>query len=167
MRSQWKQIIQEAEKQLLAAEIEYLRRAQQVEERKARDALVRLQEILGRDPQAYNDAEAAIATVTSRVKANESHKLRTRWVHDIHRNEAAKVGLSIPTKTKGNKAKPNRPTKNDSPSTRVIKQGKRRLQSNSTAQGLQTTPRAGTSRQTEPNDNDLLKTLLTGLVNKL
>ena len=129
MRGEWKSIITQAEKSLIAAEIEYLKRAQRAEETKARNAFARLAEVLAADPVAYNDAEAAIATVTSRVKAHESHKLRARWVHDIHKNEAAKVGLSLPTKNRGQNPTNKKPTKpTTTTQTRVFKQGRRRLQ---------------------------------------
>ena len=168
MKSEWLSIIRQAEKALIAAEIEFLKRAQRAEETKARDALVKLQGILQRDPQAYNDAEAAIATVVSRVKASESQKLRQRWVHDIHRNEAAKVGLTIPRKPKLNGQTSKRPAK-QSPTTqnRTFKQGKRRLQDGKFSQP-NNGPKPGTSGQNNGNNEQaLLKTLLTGLLNKM
>ena len=167
MKSEWLSVIRQAEKSLISAEIEYLKRAQQAEETKARDALVKLQGILQRDPQAYQDAEAAIATVVSRVKAAESHKLRQRWVNDVHRYEAAKVGLAIPRKPRSTSqaAKPQQRAPQNT-TNRTTKTARRRLPQTRISQ--QSGPRPGTSRQNNGNDQqNVLKTLLTGLLNTM
>ena len=170
VRRQWRQIIMTAEKAMLTCQMEYLRGQAATEEANAELFLSQLRARLGSNTDSYDEAQAASATVASRVRGAELQKLRLRWVHDIQRLETEKVGLSIPRKGqgKGKRSPANKGNKSDDKGRKTLK-GKRRLQNSETPnppRGNDGTPRPGTSREPRGNPDTALLKLLADLLNK-
>ena len=146
VRRQWREIQIGAEKAMLSCQIEFLRTQASQEEANAELYLSQLRANSGNDEEPYEEAQAASATVASRVRGAEIQKLRHRWVHDVQRQEAEKVGLSTSFKGrgKGKKSLPGKGVPKGVPEKQARKtlKGKRRNpeSSNNREQGRDETP---------------------------
>ena len=128
-KKEWRRILEKAESDLLESAINHTHLQGLKYQQEAKDSFDQLRAAMSDSLDQFREAEAAAATVSTRIKAQETTKLRKRWAIDVERSGTE--GLVKPNK----KQKKPKATREPEPSTstnqrgpkRTTKKAKRRL----------------------------------------
>lgn len=102
VKAEWRAIQREAEKSFLLCTMAHLKKLYKDAEKGANSRLTLMKAKLPNDKSAIGDLDNAATTVANRVRNLESLKLRQRWVYDMGKLEASKVGLPPPKRVRDN-----------------------------------------------------------------
>jgi len=131
----WTNRVHETQRGLLTLQAEYCKGATHEYTTLANNAIEEMKTKMADNPEELRDAQSAISTVATRVKATEYTKLQGRWSRDIGIHESRKSGIVLPKKRQENSSRPynanNRPRDwRQNNSNRPTMVAKRRLPQN-------------------------------------